>query len=110
MVSHEQFKDQLVSLALGELSGAEGSEVRAHALECDQCRTELRRLERLLECAGRRQSLSADESLHGSARKDLLAAMNCDIEPKIIARPALRRASVWRRIMTSSIAKMAVAA
>ena len=43
-----------MGLALGELSEPQRSEVRAHAMECDECRTELRRLERLLECAGRR--------------------------------------------------------
>jgi hypothetical protein len=112
MVSHEHSKDLLVSLVLGELSEAEGSEIRVHAAACDECRTELRRLERLLEVAGRRKSLSAPESQHESAREDLLAAVcsEDETERKTIARPALRRAWAWRRIMTSSIAKMAVAA
>jgi len=110
MANHEQWKDQLVSLVLGELSESEGSEARAHALECDQCRTELRRLERLLEVAGQRKGMAAQEPLHDLARKDLLAVVYREAEPKITARPARRRAWVWRRIMTSSIAKMAVAA
>jgi hypothetical protein len=110
MVSHEHLRDQLVDLALGELSEAESSEVRAHALECDQCRTELRRLERLLECAGRRKGMSADEPLYASARAGLDAAVSREARPKTIARPVLRRAWVWRRNMTSSIARMAVAA
>ena len=38
-----------MGLALGELSEPQRSEVRAHAMECDECRTELRRLERLLD-------------------------------------------------------------
>jgi hypothetical protein len=110
MVSHEHLKEQLVSLALGELSEPARAEVRAHALECDQCRTELRRLERLLECAGRRKGMSADEALHASVQKDLFAAVRGETKSKTIARPVFRRAWVWRRIMTSSIAKMAVAA
>jgi len=110
MVSHEHLRDQLVSLALGELSEPARSEVRAHAMECDQCRTELRRLERLLECAGRRQGMSAAEPLYASARAGLLDAVRREAEPKIIARPVLRRAFAWRKIMASPIVKMAVAA
>ena len=110
MVSHEHMKDQLADLALGELSEPERSEVRAHTGECDECRTELRRLERLLDVADQRKGMSAQESLHESARNDLLAATRVETESKTIARPVLRRAWVWRRIMTSSIAKMAVAA
>jgi hypothetical protein len=110
MASHEQIRDRMVSLVLGELSEAEGFEVRAHAGECHECRTELRRLERLLEVASRRKDMSAQETLHESAQKDLLAAARGEAEPKTIARPAFRRAWTWRRIMTSSIAKMAVAA
>jgi hypothetical protein len=110
MANHEQIKDRLVSLVLGELSEAESAEVRTHALDCEECRTEWRHLERLLDVAGQRKGMSAQESLHESARNDLRAATRGETESKTIARPELRRAWVWRRIMTSSIVKMAVAA
>jgi hypothetical protein len=110
MANHEQRKDQLVSLVLGELSEAEGVEIRAHAATCDECRTELRRLERLLDVAGRRKSMSAPESLHEAAHEGLRAAVREETESKTSARPVLRRAWAWRSIMTSSMAKMAVAA
>jgi anti-sigma factor RsiW len=110
MANHEQIKDRLVSLVLGELAEAESAEVRTHALDCVECRTELRHLERLLDVAGQRKGVSAQESLNESTRNDLLAATRGETESKTIARPELRRAWAWRRIMTSSSAKMAVAA
>ena len=109
MATHEQMKDQLVSLVLGELSEQQRSQVTAHVAECDECRTELEQLEQLLGCAGRRKGLSADESLLASARNDLLAAVSSE-QPRIIARPDFRRAFEWRRIMVSPIMKTAVAA
>jgi hypothetical protein len=109
MVEHERMRDQLVSLVLGELSGPQRSQVAAHVAECDQCRTELNQLKQLLECAGRRKSLSADAPLYESARNGLLAAVH-DEEMRTIARPGIRWAFAGRRIMLSPITKMAVAA
>jgi outer membrane lipoprotein-sorting protein len=110
MISHERMKEQLVSLALGELSEPRRSEVEAHAVTCDECRVELRRINQLLACAGRRRALSADEPLHESARSGLRVAVSREPEPKTTARPLRRRAFPWRTIMTSSTAKLAVAA
>ncbi len=110
MDSHESMKTQLIGLALGELSEPQRSEVRAHVSQCDGCRAELREIEQLLDCAGRRKDLSADESLHESARNRLFAAMRGEKTMETTARPSVRRVFAWRRIMTSSIAKMAVAA
>ena len=109
MANHEHMKDQLMSFVLGELSQQQQSEVTAHVAECDQCRADLKQLEQLLGCAGRRKDLSADESLLESARNSLLAAVSGE-EPRIIARPDFRRAFEWRRIMATPIMKMAVAA
>lgn len=108
MADHERMKDQLVSLVLGELSEQQRSQVSAHVAECDECRAELRQLEQLLQCAGRRKDLSADQSLLESARNGLLTAVSSE-EPRTIARPDFRRAFEWRRIMLSPIMK-AVAA
>lgn len=109
MTDHEQMREQLVSLVLGELSEPQRSQVTAHVAECEQCRAELTQLEQLLEYAGSRKDLSADESLLESARNGLLAAVN-DEERTTTARPSFRRAFEWRRIMFSPIAKTAVAA
>jgi hypothetical protein len=79
-------------------------------MECDQCRIELRRLERLLECAGQRKGLSADEPLHVSAQEGLLAVVGREAEPKIIARPVFRRAYAWRTIMNTRRLTFAAAA
>jgi len=97
-----------VSLVLGELSEPQRSQVAAHVAECDRCRTELNQLKQLLECAGRRKSLSADAPLYESARSGLLAAVH-DEEMRTIARPGTRWAFAGRRIMVSPITK-AVAA
>ncbi len=109
MANHEHMKDQLVSFVLGELSEQQRLEVTAHTAECDECRAELKQLEQLLQCAGRRKGLSADDSLLESARNGLLAAASNE-QSRIIARPDFRRAFEWRRIMASPIMKMAVAA
>jgi hypothetical protein len=109
MVDHEQMKDQLVSLVLGELPGPQRSEVTAHVAQCELCRAELRRLEQLLQCASQRKDRLADEPLHESARKGLLAAVDSG-ETGTVARPIIRRAFAWRRIMASPIVKLGMAA
>jgi hypothetical protein len=109
MVNHDNVKDQLVSFVLGELSEPQRDEVRAHVAQCDQCRAELGRLERLLQSAAQRKGLSADESLYRSAQESLFAAADRD-KDKIIALPERRRAFEWRSIMASSITKIGVAA
>lgn len=101
---------RLAGLALGELPEAQRSEVKAHVAECDRCRAELRQIEQLLDCAGRRKNLSADDSLNESARNRLFVAMHGEEKMETTARRGIRRAFAWRRIMTSSIAKLAVAA
>ncbi|MBP7050985.1 MAG: hypothetical protein KBE65_08225 [Phycisphaerae bacterium] len=110
MKNHESMKDRLVSLALGELSEREGCEVRTHVSGCDLCRAELRQIEQLLDYAARRKGLSADESLHESARDGLFAAAGKEKESDTTTRPSIRRVLTGRRTMTSSIVKLALAA
>jgi anti-sigma factor RsiW len=110
MDNHESIKRQLASLALGELPEPQQAEVRAHVERCDSCRAELAQIEQLLGCAGQRKNLSADDSLHDSARNSLFAAMREKQEMETAARLGIRRVFAWRRIMTSSVAKFAVAA
>jgi hypothetical protein len=109
MANHDNVKDQLASFVLGELSEPQRNEVSAHVDQCDRCRAELSRLDRLLRSAAQRKGLSIDESLYRSAQESLFAAADRD-ETKIIALPEPRRAFEWRTIMTSSIVKIGVAA
>jgi hypothetical protein len=108
MLEHEDMKDRLVSLVLGELSEPARSEVRKHATECDLCRTELKRLETLLRCASERKELVADEVTCRSAKANLVAALGSEAQSNETARPDYRRAFERRRIMT--FAKLSIAA
>lgn len=49
MNTHEKINELLAGFVLGELSEQQESEVKMHLAECGQCRTELKRLEALLE-------------------------------------------------------------
>ena len=109
MDNHESMRRRLASLALGELPESEQSEVRAHVSRCDHCREVLKQIEQLLGCAERRKDLSADQSLHESARDRLFAATRGGKDMEMTAQPAIWRAFAWRRIMTSSFTKMAAA-
>jgi hypothetical protein len=109
MDKHESIRRQLASLALGELPERERSEVRAHVDRCDRCRAELRQFEQLLNCAGRRSDLSANESLHESARDRLFTSIRSENETETMARPHRRWALLGRRIMRSRMTKLAAA-
>lgn len=110
MVNDKHVKDRLVSFVLDELAEGERARVAAHVIACERCRSELNRLERLLESAGQRKSLSAEEPLYESARSGLFAAINSEEESTTITRPDIRRVFAWRRIMTSSMMKIGIAA
>jgi len=110
MKNHKSMKDQLVSLALGELSETQQSEMSDHVNQCDQCCAELRQIEQLLDFAGCRKGLSADAPLRESARDGLFAAIDKEKEPDTMDLPSIRRVLAGRRIMTSSIVKLALAA
>jgi hypothetical protein len=109
MDKHESIKRQLASLALGELSEREQAKVRAHVDRCGTCRAELTQIERLLDRAGKRKSLSADESLHESARIRLLAAIGSENQVETTARWHIRWALLGRRIVENRMTKLAAA-
>jgi hypothetical protein len=110
MVNDEHVNDRLVSFVLDELPEGEKARVTAHVTACERCRRELNGLERLLEQAGQRKSLSADEPLHESARSGLFAAINKEKESTTITRPDISRVFAWRRIMASPMVKIGIAA
>ncbi len=110
MVNDKHVNDRLVSFVLDELPEGERAKITAHVIACDRCRSELNRLERLLEQAGKRKSLSAEEPLYESARSGLFTAISREEESTTITRPDIRRVFAWRRIMASSMVKIGIAA
>jgi hypothetical protein len=109
MMNHESVKDRLVRLVLEELSGPERTEVLAHLATCEECRVQRERLETVLRCAGRRQDLSVTLPTLASARHRLMAAVNDERESDT-ARSPMGRALKGRRLMTSPIVKLGIAA
>jgi hypothetical protein len=110
MNTHEQINELLTGFALGELSEQQTSEVEAHLAECQQCRTELKELEAVLECAEDMRELSADEDACESAKQALFAAVADEQEKETPPRPTILLDSIGRIIMKSRITKLAAAA
>lgn len=98
-----------MSLALGELPEAERTEALAHAATCAECRGRLEQLEAVLRCAGQRTDLSVSPTTLASARHKLMATMNNE-RKSYAARPSMWRALPGRKLMTSSIVKLGIAA
>jgi hypothetical protein len=109
MMNHELVKDRLVRLVLEELSEPERTEVLAHVATCEECRERLRQLETVLRCAGQRTDLSVNPPALASARNRLMATANNERE-SYTARLPMWRALPGRRLMTSSIVKLGIAA
>lgn len=109
MNTHEKINELLAGFVLGELSEQQESEVKMHLAECGQCRTELKRLEALLECTGQMSKLSADKQLCESAKQAIFAKLESK-EIKPAPRPNIRLEFIWRTIMKSKITKLAAAA
>jgi hypothetical protein len=101
---------RLPGLVLGELSEREAAEVRAHAAQCDRCRAELSQFEEILACADRRKDLSMDGARYASAQDGLLAEVGNTGKANSNVRLLLRPAFASRKIMTSTVAKIGVAA
>ncbi len=110
MNTHEQIKELLVEFALQELSEQQSSEVKAHLAECRQCRSELKKLEAVLECADSMSELSADEQVYQSAKESLLEAVANEEDKEQTPRHTIRLDLIWRTIMKNRITKLAAAA
>ncbi len=76
MNTHEKINELLAGFALAELSQQQSSEVKTHLDDCQQCRSELKRLEAVLECAASMGELSADEQVCESAKQAILSAVS----------------------------------
>jgi len=110
MNTHEKINELLAGFALAELSEQQSSEVKKHLDDCQQCRSELKRLEAVLECAASMGELSADEQVCESAKQALLSALADEQKKQPTPRPNIRLEFIWRIIMKSRISKMAAAA
>jgi hypothetical protein len=110
MSTHEQISELLVGFALRELSDQQSSEVKAHLTECQQCSSELRRLQAVLQCAASRRELSADKQICESAKHTLFAIVANRETKEPTSRLTICLDSIGRTIMKSRITKLAAAA
>ena len=110
MNTHDEIRKILANFALGELSEQESSEVEVHLAECQQCRTELKELEAVLECAASMRRLSPDEWACESAKQALLDVAADEREKQPKPGPNSPLVFIGRTIMKSPIKKLAVAA
>lgn len=110
MNAHERIKERLVDFALRELPEQQSAEVEAHLTKCQQCSSELRRLQAVLQCAAGRRELSADEQVCESAKQTLLAVVTNRETRQPTSRLTICLESIRRTIMKSPITKLAAAA
>jgi outer membrane lipoprotein-sorting protein len=110
MNTHEQIKDLLTDYALRELSEQQSSEVKQHLADCQECRTELKKLQAVLQCADSMRELSTDQQVIESAKESLLEAVANEQTKQTTPRPAIRLDLVWSTIMKNRITKLAAAA
>ena len=110
MSPHSVTNEQLVQYLLAELPSEKAGDIEMHLRGCEACRQQVRRLQSLLDCAGRMAGVPEDEQIVESAnRKVLLATKTQDKNP---SRRGLEwsAAPFWRIIMSNRMTKLAVAA
>jgi outer membrane lipoprotein-sorting protein len=110
MNTHEKIKELLTDYALRELAQQKSSEVKQHLADCQECRTELKKLEAVLQCADSMSKLSADEQVIESAKESLLKAVADEEQKEPTSRPTIRLDFIWSTIMKSRMTKLAAAA
>jgi hypothetical protein len=109
MKNHEKINKLLVDFVLGELSEQQTSEVKTHLTKCGRCRSQLQRLEALLECTGRIRELSADEQVCESAKQAIFTKLVSEETKEQAPRPNISLAFIGRTIMKRPITKLAAA-
>lgn len=109
MSEHKRIHKILVSFALGELSPKAQGEVRKHLFECSECTIELKRLKALLEFSGCIREISVDNRIRQSAKQAILTTVKSGkMKQSSMSNTGLE--VIWRTIVKSKIAKLAVAA
>ena len=109
MNKHDKISKLLAASALGELSPEVQAEVKTHLAECHQCRSELKRLQTLLECTGHISELSPDARMCESAKQAVFAAVESE-KNQPSPGPNAGLEIIWRTIMYSRTMKLAAAA
>ena len=109
MDKHSKISKLLAASALGELSPQMQVEVKTHLAECHQCRSELKRLQTLLECTGRIRELSPDVGMCESAKQAVLTAVESEKKQPSF-RPNASLKSIRRIITYGKTIKFAAAA
>jgi len=110
MVSHNIDNEQLVQFVLGELPPEKVRQIETHLRQCESCTRAVGRLQRLLDCAGRMSAVPNDETIVGSANREVLLtakAQDNDQSRRGLESPAVL---FGRIIMSNRMTKWAVAA
>ncbi|NIP26852.1 MAG: hypothetical protein GWN67_21510 [Phycisphaerae bacterium] len=110
MKTHEQIKELLTDYVLRELSQQQSSEVKQHLSDCQECRTELKKLHAILECANSMRELPVDEKVVKSAKESLLEAVANEETQQTTPGPTIRLDLIRSTIMKSRFTKLAAAA
>jgi hypothetical protein len=108
MEKHDEIKELLVPFVFDAVSERQVSELTSHIDVCEECRDEVKRLERLSECTKQMGTLSGDDDMLQSAKTAIIAAAE-DVK-KAGAGPTTNIQNVRRIIMTSRITKVGAAA
>ncbi|RPJ24456.1 MAG: DUF2092 domain-containing protein, partial [Planctomycetaceae bacterium] len=110
MSPHDVTNEQLVEFVLGELPAEKAGGIETHLRQCESCRREVKRLQSLLDCAGRMSTVPENEHIVQSANHEVLRAAGT--EDKDQSRRGLESSAAvfWRTIMSNRMTKLAVAA
>jgi hypothetical protein len=110
MNEHKKMNELLVDFVLGELSQQQALEVRIHLTKCSRCRSELNRLEALLECTERIRKSSVDEQVCESAKHAILQNVERERIKRQISGTNVNLEYIKKRIIKSPITKITTAA
>lgn len=110
MNRHRQISKLLPAFVLGELDEQQAAQVRMHVAECSQCGCEVERLETLLAHAAALGEESVDQQMCESAGQKVLLAATQEKTERSPHGLRSDGALIWRIVMKSGTAKLAVAA
>ena len=110
MNRHRQINKLLPAFVLSELDEQQAAQVRMHVAECSQCGCEVERLETLLAHAASLGGESVDQQMCASAGRNVLRATTQEETERSHHGPRSGGALIWRIVMKSGTAKLAVAA
>ena len=110
MNTHDQINELLVDYVLGELPEQQSPAVENHLVECQQCRSELKQLEAVLQCAASMKELSADTQMCESSEQAVLEVVDNQTTRQKHSEMNVSPESIWRIIMYSRTIKFAAAA